>query len=309
MTLLKITNRLPLLEIKKYAAIDIGSNAIRLLISNVIIDNDKEPQFKKSSLVRVPIRLGADAFVTGLISKENIERMTDAMKAFNLLMNVHGVEKYKACATSAMREATNGQEVVQIILEKTGIEIDVIDGKKEAAIIFSTDLSELIESDQSYLYVDVGGGSTEFTIFSKGRIINSKSFKMGTVRLMNNSKSENKVIFKEVQHWIEENTKNIKKISLIGSGGNINKIFKMSGRTIGKPISYIYLNAQYQFLKKMSYKDRISELSLNPDRADVIIPATKIYLSAMKWSGARKVFVPKIGLSDGIIKSLYYKKL
>lgn len=309
MTLLKITNRLPLLEIKKYAAIDIGSNAIRLLISNVIIDNDKEPQFKKSSLVRVPIRLGADAFVTGLISEENIERMTDAMKAFNLLMNVHGVEKYKACATSAMREATNGQEVVQIILEKTGIEIDVIDGKKEAAIIFSTDLSELIESDQSYLYVDVGGGSTEFTIFSKGRIINSKSFKMGTVRLMNNSKSENKVIFKEVQHWIEENTKNIKKISLIGSGGNINKIFKMSGRTIGKPISYIYLNAQYQFLKKMSYKDRISELSLNPDRADVIIPATKIYLSAMKWSGARKVFVPKIGLSDGIIKSLYYKKL
>ena len=298
-----------MLEIKKYAAIDIGSNAIRLLISNVIIDNDKEPQFKKSSLVRVPIRLGADAFVTGLISEENIERMTDAMKAFNLLMNVHGVEKYKACATSAMREATNGQEVVQIILEKTGIEIDVIDGKKEAAIIFSTDLSELIESDQSYLYVDVGGGSTEFTIFSKGRIINSKSFKMGTVRLMNNSKSENKVIFKEVQHWIEENTKNIKKISLIGSGGNINKIFKMSGRTIGKPISYIYLNAQYQFLKKMSYKDRISELSLNPDRADVIIPATKIYLSAMKWSGARKVFVPKIGLSDGIIKSLYYKKL
>ena len=309
MILLKITNRLPLLEIKKYAAIDIGSNAIRLLISNVIIDNDKEPQFKKSSLVRVPIRLGADAFVSGSISKENIGRMTDAMKAFNLLMKVHGVEKHKACATSAMREATNGQEVVQIILEKTGIEIDVIDGKKEAAIIFSTDLSELIESDQSYLYVDVGGGSTEFTIFSKGRIINSKSFKMGTVRLMNNSKSENKVIFKEVQHWIEENTKNIKKISLIGSGGNINKIFKMSGRTIGKPISYIYLNAQYQFLKKMSYKDRISELSLNPDRADVIIPATKIYLSAMKWSGARKVFVPKIGLSEGIIKGLYYKKV
>jgi len=132
---------------------------------------------------------------------------------------------------------------------------------------------------------------------------------MGTVRLINNKKSENKVIFKEVQNWIETNTKGVKKISLIGSGGNINKIFKMSGRTIGKPISYIYLNAQYQFLKQMSYKDRISELSLNPDRADVIIPATKIYLSAMKWSGARKVFVPKIGLSDGIIKSLFYDKL
>ncbi len=298
-----------MLEIKKYAAIDIGSNAIRLLISNIIIDKDKEPQFKKSSLVRVPIRLGADVFVSGTISSDNIDRMIDAMEAFKLLMKVHGVERYKACATSAVREASNCKDVVKIIKNKTEIEIDVIDGKKEAAIIFSTDLSELIESDQSYLYVDVGGGSTEFTIFSKGRIINSKSFKMGTVRLINNKKSENKVIFKEVQHWIETNTKGIKKISLIGSGGNINKIFKMSGRTIGKPISYIYLNAQYQFLKQMSYKDRISELSLNPDRADVIIPATKIYLSAMKWSGARKVFVPKIGLSDGIIKSLYYNKL
>lgn len=298
-----------MLEIKKYAAIDIGSNAIRLLISNVIIQKDKVPQFKKSSLVRVPIRLGADAFVSGTISPENVNRMVDAMEAFKLLMKVNGVEKHKACATSAMREASNGAEIVKKVKNKTGIEIDVIDGKKEAAIIFSTDLSELIESDQSYLYVDVGGGSTEFTIFSKGRIINSKSFKMGTVRLMNNPKSENKLIFKEVQNWIESNTKNIKKISLIGSGGNINKIFKMSGRTLGKPISYIYLNAQYQFLKKMSYRDRISELSLNPDRADVIIPATKIYLSAMKWSGARKVFVPKIGLSDGIIKSLYQNKL
>jgi len=298
-----------LLEIKKYAAIDIGSNAIRLLISNIIIDKDKEPQFKKSSLVRVPIRLGADVFVSDTISSDNIDRMIDAMEAFKLLMKVHGVERYKACATSAMREASNCENVVKRIKDKTGIDIDVIDGKKEAAIIFSTDLSELIESDQSYLYVDVGGGSTEFTIFSKGRIINSKSFKMGTVRLINNKKSENKIIFKEVQNWIETNTKGVKKISLIGSGGNINKIFKMSGRTFGKPISYIYLNAQYQFLKKMSYKDRISELSLNPDRADVIIPATKIYLSAMKWSGARKIFVPKIGLSDGIIKSLYYDKL
>lgn len=298
-----------MLEIKKYAAIDIGSNAIRLLVSNIIIEKEKDPQFKKSSLVRVPIRLGADAFVAGEISQENINRMIDAMEAFKLLMKVHGVEKYKACATSAMRESSNGEQVVKQVSDKTGIEIDVIDGKKEAAIIFSTDLSELIESDASYLYVDVGGGSTEFTIFSKGRIINSKSFKMGTVRLLNNKKSENKVIFKKVQHWIETNTRDIKKISLIGSGGNINKLFKMSGRTIGKPISYIYLNAQYQFLKQMSYKERISELSLNPDRADVIIPATKIYLSAMKWSGARKIYVPKIGLSDGIIKSLYYNKL
>lgn len=298
-----------MLEIKKYGAIDIGSNAIRLLVSNVIVRENAEPQFKKSSLVRLPIRLGADAFVSGIISDENVTRMIDAMQAFKLLMKVHHVEKYKACATSAMRESKNGKEVIAKIKEETGVDIDIIGGKEEAAIISFTDLNTLIEGDNSYLYVDVGGGSTEFTIFSGGKIITSKSFKMGTVRLLNNKKSENKIIFANVEKWIKKNTKDLKRLSLIGSGGNINKLFKMSGRTEGKPISYIYLNAQYQFLKKMSYQDRISELSLNPDRADVIIPATKIYLSAMKWSGARKIYVPKIGLSDGIIKSLFYNKL
>ena len=298
-----------MLEIKKYGAIDIGSNAIRLLVSNVIVRENAEPQFKKSSLVRVPIRLGADAFVSGIISDENVTRMIDAMQAFKLLMKVHHVEKYKACATSAMRESKNGKEVIAKIKEETGVDIDIIGGKEEAAIISFTDLNTLIEGDNSYLYVDVGGGSTEFTIFSGGKIITSKSFKMGTVRLLNNKKSENKIIFANVEKWIKKNTKDLKRLSLIGSGGNINKLFKMSGRTEGKPISYIYLNAQYQFLKKMSYQDRISELSLNPDRADVIIPATKIYLSAMKWSGARKIYVPKIGLSDCIIKSLFYNKL
>ena len=298
-----------MLEIKKYGAIDIGSNAIRLLISNVIVSEDKEPQFKKSSLVRVPIRLGADAFVSGIISEQNTNRMINAIEAFKLLMKVHGVEKYKACATSAMREATNGKEVVEKIYRKTAVQIDVIGGKEEAKIISSTNLNQLIEGNNSYLYVDVGGGSTEITIFSKGNIITSKSFKMGTVRLLNNKKSTNKEMFSNVEKWIKKNTKDLKKVCLIGSGGNINKLFKMSGRTEGKPISYIYLNAQYQFLKQMSFNERVSELSLNPDRADVIIPATKIYLSAMKWSGARKIYVPKIGLSDGIIKSLFYNKL
>ena len=299
-----------MLQIKKYGAIDIGSNAIRLLISNVIVSKDKETQFKKSALVRVPIRLGADAFIgKGIIGEKNISRMVDAMEAFKLLMKVHNVEHYKACATSAMREASNGEDVVKEILSKTGVKIDIIGGKEEAAIISSTDLTELIEGDNSYLYVDVGGGSTEFTIFSKGKIVTSKSFKMGTVRLLNNKKSTNKEIFTSVEKWIKKNTKDLKRLSLIGSGGNINKLFKMSGRTDGKPMSFIYLNAQYQFLKQMTYDERISELSLNPDRADVIIPATKIYLSAMKWSGARKIYVPKIGLSDGIIKSLFYNKL
>lgn len=293
-----------MLEIKKYAAIDIGSNAVRLLISNIVLVEDEEPKFKKSALIRVPIRLGADAFISGTISENNSIRMIDAMKAFKLLMKVHGVESYKACATSAMRDASNGAELIARIKEEADISIEIIDGKKEAQIIASTDLSQLIEGHKSYLYVDVGGGSTEFTIFSKQKLVASKSFKMGTVRLLN-KEVDKKETWKEIKKWIEANTKNMKKIVLIGSGGNINKIFKMSGQKVDKPLSYIYMNAHYQFLKKMSYDERISELGLNPDRADVIIPATKIYLSAMKWSGAKKIYVPKIGLSDGIIKSLY----
>ena len=251
-----------MISIKKYAAIDIGSNAIRLLVSNVIITKDTAPQFKKSALVRVPIRLGADSFVEGTISEKNTDRMMNAIKAFKLLMNVHGVESYKACATSAMREASNGLEIIEKIYQKTGVKINIISGKEEAEIISSTDLHELISGDKSYLYVDVGGGSTEFTIFSKGKIIISKSFKIGTVRILNNKKEENKDAFKKIENWIKDNTKGYRKISLIGSGGNINKLFKMSGRTEGAPISYIYLNAQYQFLKNMSYSDRITELSL-----------------------------------------------
>lgn len=293
-----------MIEIKKYGAIDIGSNAIRLLICNVILKKKEKPKFKKSALVRVPIRLGADSFNSGIISEENYGRMIDAMKAFQLLMKVHGVEKYKACATSAMRNAKNGKELTHSIKEKSGIDIEIINGTKEAQIIASTDLSEFIEGNKSYLYVDVGGGSTEFTVFSKGKIIASKSFNIGTVRLLNKEIS-NKKTWKEIQAWIRINTQDLKKIVLIGSGGNINKIFKMSRQAPEKPLSLIYMKAHYQFLKKMSYNDRISELGLNPDRADVIVPATKIYLSAMKWSGAKKIYVPKVGLSDGIIKSLY----
>ncbi|MDG1503119.1 MAG: ethanolamine ammonia-lyase reactivating factor EutA [Flavicella sp.] len=294
-----------MIEIKKYAAIDIGSNAVRLLISNIILKKEEEPTFKKSELIRVPIRLGADVFLGGSISDANKNRMIAAMKAFQLLMQVHAVEKYKACATSAMRDASNGKELIAEIEKETGINIEVINGKKEAEIIASTDLSQLIDGKKSYLYVDVGGGSTEFTVFSKGKLRCSKSFKIGTVRLLNKN-SNNKIIWKEIKTWIATHTKGLKKMTLIGSGGNINKIFKMSGQRSDKPLSYIYMNAHYQFLKKMTYEERISELGLNQDRADVIIPATKIYLSAMKWSKSKKIYVPKIGLSDGIVKSLYH---
>ncbi|MEN8187194.1 MAG: exopolyphosphatase [Bacteroidota bacterium] len=295
------------MKLHKYAAIDIGSNGVRLLISNVIEFKKKETQFKKSSLVRVPIRLGADVFTTGKVSKNNEKRICDAMQAFQLLMKVHGVEKYKACATSAMREAKNGSEIADCVFKKTGVKIDIIDGKTEAEIISSTDLNQLIEGDKSYLYVDVGGGSTEFTFFSEGKIIASKSFPLGTVRLLDNK--VNKEVWDDAKDWIKENSKDLPKLSLIGSGGNINKIFKMSGKLPGKPLSDVYLTSYYNFLNQMTYDERISELDLNPDRADVIIPASKIYIKAMKWSGAKKMYVPKIGLSDGIIKSLYLGKL
>ena len=297
------------MNIEKLAGIDIGSNAIRLLVSNAIIERKgRKVSFKKSALVRVPIRLGADSFLTGKISNENSDRMIKAMKAFKLLMEVHGVSKFYACATSAMREAENGEAIIKKIEEESSIKINIIDGKKEADIIFSTDLSEYIDERKSYLYVDVGGGSTEFTIFSKGKIVNSKSFKIGTVRLLQNN-LESKLIWEDAKQWVKTNTQNLKKVSLIGSGGNINKIFKLSGKPLGKPLTIIYLKAYFKFLKQMTYEERITDLGLNSDRADVIVPATKIYLNAMKWSGAKKIIVPQIGLADGIIKNLYYSKL
>jgi exopolyphosphatase/guanosine-5'-triphosphate,3'-diphosphate pyrophosphatase len=295
------------LKMRKFAAIDIGSNAMRLLITNIVEQEGKESQFNKTSLVRVPIRLGQDSFTVGEISEENIDRMVDAMTAFRLLMKVHKVEKYLAFATSAMREAYNGKEVVEVIKEKAGIDIEIIDGKKEAVIIASTDLHHLLKSDKTYLYVDVGGGSTEFSLFSDGKIVVSKSFKAGTVRLLNEMVKE--VLWQEMEKWIKTNTQDYDEVILIGSGGNINKLFKMSGKIQDKPLSYIYLNSQYSLLNSMTYEQRISELGLNPDRSDVIIPATQIYLNAMKWSGARNIYVPKIGLSDGIVKAMYFGKI
>lgn len=296
-----------MITLKKYAAIDIGSNAMRLLVANIIEEEGKETHFSKSALVRVPIRLGQDAFTVGEISDENIDRMTDAMKAFKLLMKVHKVEKYVALATSAMREASNGKEVVDIIRKKADIKIEIIDGKKEAAIIASTDLHYLLQTEKTYLYVDVGGGSTEFSLFSDGKIIASKSFKIGTVRLLNEMVHE--VVWHEIEKWIKTNVAPFDQVSLIGSGGNINKLFKMSGKLQEKPLSYIYVNSQYAYLSSLSYEQRVSDLGLNPDRADVIVLAAKIYLNAMKWSGARNIYVPKIGLSDGIVKAMYYGKI
>jgi exopolyphosphatase/guanosine-5'-triphosphate,3'-diphosphate pyrophosphatase len=296
-----------MIQIKKYAAIDIGSNAMRLLIMNIIEQKGKEVQFNKSALIRVPIRLGQDAFTVGEISEENIDRMIDAMKAFKLLMKVYKVEKYMACATSAMREAYNGKEVTDIIKKKADIKIDIIDGKKEAAIIASSDLHQFIKTNENYLYVDVGGGSTEFSLFSNGKMVASKSFKNGTVRLLN--KMVNEVVWQEIEKWIKTNTEGLGNIIMIGSGGNINKTFKLSGKMQDKPLTYKYLKTQFDYINGLTYEQRIAELGLNTDRADVIIPALTIYLSAMKWSGANHIYVPKIGLSDGIVKAMYFDRI
>ncbi|MFL9843286.1 Ppx/GppA phosphatase family protein [Flavobacterium rhizosphaerae] len=296
-----------MINIKKYAAIDIGSNAVRLLVTNIVEQEGKETHFSKSSLVRVPIRLGQDAFTVGEITEENIQRMVDAMKAYKLLMKVHKVERYMGCATSAMREAYNSKEIIDIIQQEADIKIEIIDGKKEASIIAETDLHEFIKPDHNYLFVDVGGGSTEFSLFSKGKIVASKSFKNGTVRLLNNM--VNNVVWLEIEKWIKTVTEPYDGITLIGSGGNINKLFKLSGKKQDKPLTYFYVNSQYQMLNNMTYEQRVADLGLNPDRADVIIYATRIYLNAMKWSGARHIYVPKIGLADGIVKAMYYGKI
>jgi exopolyphosphatase/guanosine-5'-triphosphate,3'-diphosphate pyrophosphatase len=289
---------------KNYAAIDIGSNAVRLLVSTITEQKGREEtDFRKTSLVRVPIRLGEDVFKESIISEKNIERMVDTMQAFNLLMKSHGIEKYKACATSAMREAKNGAEVVEKIKAKTGVEIEIIDGNHEAAIIAATDLHELIKNDCNYLYVDVGGGSTEYTLYSGGKTVASRSFKIGTVRLLNNLVEDG--TWEEMEKWVRETTKPYKDIDLIGSGGNINNIFKTSGKKEGKPLSLAYIKKYNELLNSLSYEERIMDLQLKSDRADVIIPASKIYLNSMKWARANNIFVPKIGLADGIIKSLY----
>ena len=220
-------------------------------------------------------------------------------------MKSHKVERYKACATSAMREALNGKDIAELIFEQSKISIDIINGEEEAAIIAATDLQEFINKDRTYLYVDVGGGSTEFTVIHNGEQTASRSFKIGTVRLLNDIVK--KKTWVNLEEWIKTNTKDFDKVDVIGSGGNINKIFKISGKAIGKPLTYFYLSSYYKKLKSYSYEERITELELNQDRADVIIPATRIYLSAMKWSNSKHLYVPKIGLSDGIIKSLYYE--
>ncbi|MDB4298773.1 exopolyphosphatase [Flavobacteriaceae bacterium] len=295
-----------MLHIEKYAAVDIGSNAIRLLIATVIEKEGFPTQFKKTSLVRLPIRLGADVFLKGNISSGNYKRLLDAMQAYSLIIKTHNVVAFRACATSAMREAKNGKEIVSKLKAATGIDIQIIDGNDEAAIIASTDLKQLISDNKVFLYVDVGGGSTEFTVFANGKNIASHSFKLGTVRIINGMVED--TMWEQAQQWVTQHTKAYSKINVIGSGGNINSIYRFSEKKVGQPLSYLFMSNFYEKVKQYDYNQRVFELKMNPDRADVIIPATRIYLSAMKWAKAKNMYVPKIGLADGIVKQLYNER-
>ena len=293
------------MKIRKYAAIDIGSNAVRLLISNVI-QHEGNTHFFKNALVRVPIRLGQDAFTINKISDKNIKRLVKAMKAFQMLMKVHGVKDYLAFATSALRDAENGVVIQEKIKEKSGIKIEIIDGKKEAKIISNTNVLDQFDLDKTFLYVDVGGGSTEFSILKKGTRIHSISFKVGTVRLLNNGVDQK--TWDKVEAWVKKHTFPYSKIYLLGTGGNINKLHRMANVKDNRPITYLTLNAIYNKLKALTYEERIVKLGLNPDRSDVIIPATELFLKSLRWSGAKVVYVPKVGLADGMIRELYYTR-
>lgn len=285
------------------AAIDIGSNAARLLITEVIAVKDGKPIFNKLNLVRVPLRLGFDVFTNRVISKERALMMLETMKAFRYLIAAYNVEAVKACATSAMRDASNAEEIIAAVKNETGIQIEVITGEMEANLVYENHIAENMDKDHSYMYIDVGGGSTELSFFSNGVLLLKKSFNIGTIRLLKNLVSENE--WEEMKECIKTVTKGQKEVVAIGSGGNINKIFSLSKRKDGKSLPLDLLRDYYRELESVPLEERIVKYSLRADRADVIVPALSIYINVMRWAGAAEIYVPKIGLADGLIQHLW----
>lgn len=271
-----------------------------------VIEDGNEVFFKKSELIRMPVRLGQNAFYgEKLIPPESVNRLVNTMIAFKHLMLVQDVVDYRACATSALRDAKNGMEVAAIVSDKSGINIEIINGVEEAELVYSNKVAEMFDDNKPYLYVDVGGGSTEMTLFARRKVIVSNSINIGTIRLLNNQFAAKDL--SDMKNWLQNLKGTYKDLEIIGSGGNINKIFKLSGKKEGKAVSYKEFKKLYKYLYSFSENDRIKILGFNPDRADVIIPASEIFLNIMKWTKANKILVPKIGISDGIIHQLYTK--
>jgi exopolyphosphatase / guanosine-5'-triphosphate,3'-diphosphate pyrophosphatase len=287
----------------KLAAIDIGSNAARLLITDVVTDENGKNQFNKLNLIRVPLRLGFDVFDTQVISPEKEEHIIKTIKAYRALIDVYGVEHYIACATSAMRDATNAAAIISHIKNETGIEIKVISGDEEASFIYENHIAENLDKDHSYLYIDVGGGSTELTFFNDNQLVFKESFNIGTIRLLKDQVVEAK--WDQMKDFIRAKTKGYKAITCIGSGGNINKVFSMSKKKDGKPLSLELLKDYYKELSSFPVPERMRLYNLREDRADVIVPALSIYINVMRWSDSNEIFVPKIGLADGLIHILW----
>lgn len=290
----------------RFAAVDIGSNAVRLLFCEVY-PTETFPQLKKISLVRLPIRLGEEVFTTGKISPENTKKLLKTLIAFKHLTEVYGVLDFEICATSAMREAVNGKEIAALIKCETDLDINIIEGNIEADILFETHIAEKIDQNGTYLYVDVGGGSTELTLFNKGQKITTNSFKIGTIRLKNDMIKKSTWI--EMKSWIETLRDNYTINMIIGTGGNINSIYTLCGLSNYKILKYTKLKQMDKFLNEHTLEERKLKLGLRPDRADVITHASKIYLTVMKKAGVKDMFVPKVGLADGIINQLYIKHL
>ena len=288
----------------RYAAIDIGSNAVRLLIADIIENNDSV-SFKKNTLVRVPLRLGDDAFLQQFISERKAADLVKTMVAFRNLMDVYKVTDYIAFATSAMREAKNGQDIVRTIKEQADIDLEIVTGQKEAKIIYTNHAEQSIDKSKNYLYIDVGGGSTELSLFSEGKLLGSRSYNIGTIRILDNQAKEE--TWNDMRDFIREHTKQFKSVNGIGTGGNINKLYRLSEEKGGAPLTFIKLKSLYSYLNSFSLKDRINVLGINQDRADVIIPACEIYLSVMKWANIKNIYVPSVGLVDGIIQILIEK--
>ncbi|MBL1408659.1 Ppx/GppA phosphatase family protein [Sphingobacterium faecale] len=287
----------------RYAAIDIGSNAVRLLIADILEKKD-EVVYTKNTLLRVPLRLGDDAFIDKHISVGKFQDMVKTMRAFRNLMDVYKVTDYMACATSAMRDSDNGADVVKACKEE-GIDIEIVDGGIEAKIIYNSYLSNTIDKTKVYLYIDVGGGSTEITLFANGELVDSQSFNLGTIRILDNQ--DQPETWDKMRRWVKEKTRGYKNIYGIGTGGNINKLSRIANEKGDKPMTYAKLKAIFDHLNSFSLKDRIHELGLRSDRADVIIPASEIFLTIMKVGHLKNIVAPRVGLVDGIIQTLIDK--
>jgi exopolyphosphatase / guanosine-5'-triphosphate,3'-diphosphate pyrophosphatase len=289
------------------AAIDIGSNAARLLISEASVYKDGTVDFTKMNLLRIPLRLGFEVFDTGIVSDAKKKKLIETLKAYKLLMSIYNVEAFRACATSAMRDASNGPQIMKEIFEETGVKIDIISGQEEATIIYETHIAEKLSENKSYLYIDVGGGSTEVTMYSENHTIFKESFNIGTIRMLHNKVTDEQ--WEHMKWYIKTHTRSYQPLEAIGTGGNINKIFSISKRKEGKPLPLDLLKDYYKELSYTPLDERKHLYQFRDDRADVIVPALQLYISIMRWSLADEIYVPKIGLADGLIKMLYNERV